>query len=72
MKIHNQFSEKQFGFLDGWSTELQLLAVLDKWTQIIDGRSIDYILWFQKGIWQSPPPKNTEESGNLMPWKEKY
>ena len=30
MKIHDLFSEKLFWFLDGWSTVLQLLAVLDK------------------------------------------
>ena len=44
MKIHDLFSKKQFGFLDGWSTLLQLLVVLHKWTQIIDeGGSIDCI-----------------------------
>ena len=44
MKKHNLFSNKQFGFLDGRSTVLQLLVVLDKWTRIIDeGGTIDCI-----------------------------
>ena len=33
MKNNNLFSNKQFGFLHGRSTVLQLLAVLDKWTK---------------------------------------
>ncbi|KAH3694002.1 hypothetical protein DPMN_081441 [Dreissena polymorpha] len=42
MKNHNMFSENQFGFISGRSTVLQLLAVLDKWTEILDrGGSID-------------------------------
>ena len=44
MKCNNLFSNKQFGFLDGRSTVLQLLIVLDKWTRTIDeGGSIDCI-----------------------------
>ena len=44
MKRNNLFSNKQFGFLDGRSTVLQLLVVLDKWTKIIDeGGSIDCV-----------------------------
>ena len=33
---NNLFSNKQFGFLNGRSTVLQLLTVLDKWTKFID------------------------------------
>ena len=44
MKTNNQFSPKQFGFLGGKSTVLQLLKVLDTWTRIIDqGGHIDVI-----------------------------
>ena len=44
MKRNKLFSNKQFGFLDGRSTVLQLLVVLDKWTKIIDdGGTIDCI-----------------------------
>jgi hypothetical protein len=32
----NQFSDKQFGFMGGRSTSLQLLKVLDKWTSVLD------------------------------------
>lgn len=46
MKHFGLFSNKQFGFLGGRSTVLQLLIVLDKWTEIIDkGGSVD-ILYF--------------------------
>ena len=42
MKKYDLFSDKQFGFISGRSTVLQLLAVLDKWTEILDtGGSID-------------------------------
>ncbi len=42
MKRYNLFSEKQFGFISGRSTVLQLLAVTESWTEILDsGGSID-------------------------------
>ena len=44
IKKHKLFSDKQFGFLEGQSTVLQLLIVLDKWTKIMDeGGIIDCI-----------------------------
>ena len=44
MKEHGLFSNKQFGFLSGRSTTLQLLRVLDDWTKILDeGGAIDVI-----------------------------
>jgi hypothetical protein len=36
MKVNELFSNKQFGFISGRSTSLQLLEVLDKWTEPID------------------------------------
>ena len=36
MKVNNLTSRKQFGFLFGRSTVLQLLRVLDQWTAILD------------------------------------
>ena len=42
MKKYNMFSNKQFGFISGRSTVLQLLIVLDKWTEILDrGGAVD-------------------------------
>jgi hypothetical protein len=32
------FSDKQFGFISGRSTTLQLLIVMDEWTEILDNR----------------------------------
>ena len=44
MKDNKLFSKKQFGFLSGRSTVLQLLKVLDRWTKILDGGgSVDVI-----------------------------
>ena len=36
MKSNNFFTNKQFGFLKGRSTVLQLLKVIDRWTEILD------------------------------------
>ena len=44
MKINNLFSNKQYGFISGRSTSLQLLTVLDIWTEALEqGLSIDVI-----------------------------
>ena len=53
MKINNLFSNKQFGFLSGRSTTLQLHNVLDDWTEALDnGHIIDiiYIYRFPKSL----------------------
>ena len=45
MKRNTLFSPKQFGFISGRSTSLQLLYVLDRWTQILDeGGSLDCMI----------------------------
>lgn len=36
MKQNNLFSNKQYGFISGRSTSLQLLEVLDQWTRALD------------------------------------
>ena len=44
MKKNKLFSAKQYGFISGRSTSLQLLAVLDMWTEAMDlGYAIDAI-----------------------------
>ena len=44
MKTNNLFSDKQYGFIAGRSTGLQLLEVIDKWTEALDqGLEIDCI-----------------------------
>ena len=56
MKNNNLFSNKQFGFLDGRSTVLQLLAVLDKWTKIInEGGTIDCVYFDFKKAFDKVP-----------------
>ena len=36
MNKFDLFSTRQFGFMGGRSTSLQLLKVLDKWTSVLD------------------------------------
>ena len=52
MKENSLFSKKQFGFISGRSTSLQLLTVLDKWTESLDqGKSVDCIYMdYQKAL----------------------
>ena len=54
MKNNMFFSQKQFGFISGRSTMLQLIHVLEKWTEILDnGGSLDCVFRFHEGVWQS-------------------
>ena len=44
MKNEKLFSNRQYGFISGRSTQLQLLEVLDKWTEALDeGHLIDCV-----------------------------
>ena len=44
MKSYGLFSEKQYGFISGRSTVLQLIKVLDRWTEAVDiGTAVDII-----------------------------
>ena len=44
MKHNKFFTDRQYGFISGRSTSLQLLNVLDKWTEALDnGNSIDVV-----------------------------
>ena len=44
MKKNGLFSNRQYGFLSGRSTTLQLQYVLERWTEILDnGGSLDAI-----------------------------
>ena len=54
MKSNKLFSSKQFGFIGGRPKTLQLLRVLDGWTEILDnGGSIDMIYFdFMKAFYK--------------------
>ncbi len=56
MKTNKLISKKQFGFITGRSTVLQLLAVLEKWYEILDnGGEIDILYCdFQKAFDKVP------------------
>jgi hypothetical protein len=48
MKRNTLFSPKQFGFISGGSTSLQLLYVLERWTKILgEGGSLDCIYLYK-------------------------
>ena len=36
LKSNKLFSQKQFGFLSGWSTVIQLIKVIDNWMCTLD------------------------------------
>ena len=52
LKANDILSNKQFGFLRGRSTVLQLLKVVDKWTDIMDKGSVIDVIYcdFQKAF----------------------
>ncbi|KAK3086726.1 hypothetical protein FSP39_022531 [Pinctada imbricata] len=52
MSLNQLFTKKQYGFMSGRSTALQLLSVLEKWTNALDeGNPIDCIYMdFQKAF----------------------
>jgi hypothetical protein len=56
MKSQNLFTKRQYGFISGRSTSLQLLEVLDKWTEALDnGHYVDCIYMdFQKAFDKVP------------------
>jgi hypothetical protein len=51
MKANKLFSNKQYGFIEGRSTALQLLEVIDKWSEALDeGLDIDYVCRLPKDL----------------------
>ena len=56
MKSQNLFTKRQYGFIYVRSTSLQLLEVLDKWTEALDnGHYVDCIYMdFQKAFDKVP------------------
>ena len=56
MRMNNMFTPKQFGFLSWRSITLQMLEVLDKWTEALDtGLSIDCIYLDYKKAFDTVP-----------------
>ena len=59
MKINKMFSDKQFGFISGRSTTLQLLNVLTIWSEILDeGGTIETIYCDFMKAFDKVPHKN--------------
>ena len=80
MESNNLFSNKQFGFLNGRSTVLQLLTVLDKWTKIIDeGGTIDCVYFdFKKAFDKVPHQRLIHKAeqygikGDIINWIKSF
>ena len=76
MDVNKLFSTKQFGFLAGRSTVMQLLKVLDIWTQILDqGGCLDIVYCDFMKAFDTVPHKrllhmvqNYGITGNLLGW----
>ena len=52
MNSFNLLSDKQFGFLGGRSTSLQLLKVLDNWTEILDKGGVLNVIYNVHGFYE--------------------
>jgi hypothetical protein len=50
MDKFNLFSDKQFAFMGGRSTSLQLLKVLDKWTSVLDEGGVLNAVYMDLGL----------------------
>ena len=80
MKTNKLFTNKQFGFLKGRSATLQLLNVLDEWTQLLDnGISVDVLYTdFQKAFDSVPHRRLLEKlasygfCGKILTWIESF
>ena len=80
MTENNLFSPRQFGFISGRSTTLQLLHVLNIWTEILDqGGSLDIIYCdFMKAFDKVPHKRlllKTEKygiTGNILGWIQSF
>ena len=80
MKENNLFSDKQFGFIMGRSTTLQLLHVLDIWTEILDqGGTLDVIYCdFMKAFDKVPHRRLIHKiekygiTGNILGWTKAF
>ena len=77
---NNLLSQTQFGFIKGRSTVLQLLKVLDEWTESLQsGGQIDVIYTdFEKAFDKVPHKrllsklKSYKINGNIIKWIESF
>ena len=80
MQYNNLFSNSQFGFIEGRSTILQILKVLDIWTEILNkNESIDVIyLDFMKAFDKVPHQRLLHKlkaygiGSNIVTWMEDF
>ena len=76
MKENNLFNPKQFGFIEGRSTTLQLLHVLDIWTEILDqGGTLDVVYCDFMKVFDKVPQQRLllklekyGMNGNILRW----
>ena len=80
MKQHSLFSSKQFEFITGRSTVLQLIKVIDEWTRALDeGEAVDVIYCdFMKAFDRVPHRRLIKKvesygfGGQLLRWIEAF
>ncbi len=76
LKQHNLLSDSQFGFRNGRSCQLQLLHVLDSWTEDLDqGLNVDILFFDYSKAFDTVPHKKLVTklkaygiTGNLLSW----
>ena len=80
MKNNSFFSDRQYGFISGRSTTLQLLEVLDRWTEAIDkGYNIDCVYMdYQKAFDTVPHRRLLQKAkaygvtGQILGWIKSF
>ena len=80
MNWNKLFSNKQFGFISGRSTVIQLLKVLDEWTKSLDdGKSVDCIYMDFKKAFDTVPHRRLLKklesygiNGNVLRWVKAF
>ena len=74
MKDNDQLSDKQFGFIKGRSTVLQLLKVLDSWTETLENGGCIDVVYFMKAFDKVPHRRLIGKlqsygiKGNILDW----
>ena len=70
LRQNNILSDKQYGFLSGRSTTIQLLKALDDWTAELDkGYEVDIVYIDLQKAFDSVPRKKTIEH-NIQIWDQ--
>ena len=67
MLMNGMFSDKQYGFIGGRSTALQLLKVFDEWTEALDAsHDIDVIYMDYRKAFDTVPHMHSRRGNRRL------